>query len=234
MCCDIILAPEGTAVNYPSTAMCIGMSDYNGAMPRPYRLKRRAIRQEETKQRIVDATVALHRELGPARTTISAIAERAGVQRHTVYRYFPEESDILCACAGRFLSLHPPPDPNAWLAITEPAERLRTGLAAAYSYFRENEAMLANVLRDAEIMPVGGGFLRLRAAMTEALAKGWDQVEQYPRLRAVIGLAVSFQTWRTLVRDHGLQDPEAVALMTEMVACAAARFGAQKNGQCRQ
>ncbi|SRR5579883_1256647 len=199
-------------------------------MPRPYRLKRRAARQEETKLRIVDATVALHGELGPARTTISAIAERAGVQRHTVYRYFPEESEIFRACASRFLSLHPPPDPHAWLVIADPVERLRTGLAAAYAYFRENEAMMASVLRDAEIMSVGGGFLRHRAAMAEVLAKGWNHLEQHPKIRAAIGLAVTFQIWRTLIRDQGLDDQQAVELMTDMVQCAAARLGAETSG----
>jgi AcrR family transcriptional regulator len=199
-------------------------------MPRSYRLKRRAARQEETKLRIVDAVVALHGELGPARTTISAIAERAGVQRHTVYRYFPEESEIFRACASRFLSLHPPTDPHAWLVIADPVERLRTGLAAAYAYFRENAALMGNVLRDAEVLPVGSGFFRLRAAMTEVLAQGWEHAGQDPQLRAAIGLAVSFPTWRTLVRDHELEDPQAVELMTRLVLCTAERLGAETSG----
>lgn len=196
-------------------------------MPRTYQLKQRAARQEETKQRIVDATVALHGEVGPARTTIHAIAARAGVQRHTVYRHFPEESEIFRACAARFLSLHPPPDPHAWLTITDPTQQLLTGLAAAYAYFRENEGLMANVLRDAEIMPVGGGFVRLRAAMTEVLAQGWEPVGQHRHLRVAIGLAVSFQTWRALVREQGLSDEEAVALMVRLVWCAAQDGGAR-------
>lgn len=196
-------------------------------MPRPYRLKRRATRQEETRQKIVDATVALHRELGPARTTISAIAERAGVQRHTVYRYFPGESELLHACSSRFRSLHPPPDPRAWLEIADPRERLRVGLTAAYGYFRENAAMMASVLRDAEVMPVGGGFLQHRAAMIAVLEQGWAEPEGDALAPAAIGLAVSFATWRILARDHGLDDPQAVELMTRMVLCAAERRGSE-------
>lgn len=203
-------------------------------MPRPYRLQRRATRQEATKQHIVDAAVALHGELGPARTTISAIAERAGVQRHTIYRYFPNEGEIFRACAARFLSLQPPPDPQAWLAISDPVERLQTGLTAAYAYYRAHESLMANVLRDAEIMPVGGGFLRHRAAMIEILQRGWEIPEQSPLLHAAIGLAVSFQTWRMLVRDHGLSDKQAVAMMTAMVRCAVTPIGVEAHERARQ
>lgn len=195
-------------------------------MPRTYRLKRRAARQEETRLRIVDAAVALHGEVGPARTTITAIAERAGVQRHTLYRYFADESEIFRACAARFLSLHPPPDPRAWLAISDPVERARTGIDATYAYFRDNAALMANVLRDADVMPVGGGFLRFRAELTEVLSQRWEPVGGHPQLRAVIGLTVSFQTWQVLTRDYKLDDQQAAEVMLRLVLCTAERLGA--------
>ena len=68
---------------------------------RRYTLKRRAELQAETRQRIVDAAVALHSSVGPAATTISAIAEHAGVERLTVYRHFPDELTLLRACSGK-------------------------------------------------------------------------------------------------------------------------------------
>lgn len=205
---------------------------HNHRVPRTYRLKRRADRQEETKQRIVAAAVSLHQELGPARTSISAVAERAGVQRHTFYRYFPEEADLLRACSAHYRSLHPPPDPGTWRAIADPARRLRTGLAAAYAYFRANEAMMANVLRDAEVMPVGGGFLQLRRAMTDALLSAWRVGgRRRERLHAAIGLAVSFQTWHALARDYRLDDHETAELVATMVLCAAAPRPATRRPQ---
>ena len=101
---------------------------------RPYTKRRRAELEEETRRRITAATVELHREVGPAKTTISAIAERAGVQRLTVYRHFPDERTLLGACSAHWRAGHPAPDPSPWPAIRDPEERLRVALAAFYDY----------------------------------------------------------------------------------------------------
>jgi AcrR family transcriptional regulator len=201
---------------YPGTHLC-----HTFRVPRKYTLKRRAERQERTRQRIVEATVALHGDVGPARTTISAIAERAGVQRHTVYRYFPDEATLFNACSAHYRAAHPLPNPAQWLEIADPEARLRVGLAASYAYYRENEAMMSRVLRDAELVPVGGGFLRYQEEAIRALAQGWKpRGVRREQLEAMLGVAVSFQTWRTLSRRFGLGDAEAVELMVAMVTGA--------------
>ena len=141
-------------------------------MPRTYELKRRAERQEETRQRIVDATVALHREVGPARTTISAIAERAGVERLTVYRHFPDEAPLFAACGARFQELRPIPDPTPWTAIADPVARLRAALGELYAYYRAEEPMLANVARDAPLLPT------LQALLDDAYTPYWARVRE--------------------------------------------------------
>src|SRR3954465_951907 len=108
---------------------------------RPYTKRRRAELEEETRRRITAATVELHREVGPARTTISAIAERAGVERLTVYRHFPDERSMFEACTTHYASEVPQPDPAKWAGIEEPAERLRAALLAFYDYYRRAEQM---------------------------------------------------------------------------------------------
>src|SRR6185312_386071 len=119
-------------------------------MARTYTLKRRAEQQAETRQRIVEAAVELHGSVGPARTTFSMIAERAGVQRHTLYAHFPDERSLLLACSGLALERDPLPDAEPWRAITGTRERLRTGLLAIYGWYERNAALAACVLRDAE------------------------------------------------------------------------------------
>lgn len=192
-------------------------------MARKYELKRRAERQEETRRRIVEATVALHEELGPARTTISAIAERAGVERLTVYRHFPDERSLFDACGGRFSERTPKPDPAPWARIADPAARLRVALAEIYAYFRRAESMLVHVQRDAPqlpalqevLVPVHQHWEQVRAV----LAAGWEASDQDQLLRAALGHALEFQTWRSLVRQHGLTDAQAVSLMVRLVVC---------------
>ena len=190
-------------------------------MTRKYELKQRALSQAETRQRIVDATVDLHRELGPLRTTISAIAERAGVQRLTVYRHFPDDRALFGACSGQWRAAHPLPDPSAWPGIEDPAERLEAALAEIYAWFRSTEEMTANVLRDVPESPL---LQEVTAPAREywrnvqgLLEQGWEaRGERAERLRAVIGHALAFATWRSLARTHGLDDAAAADLMVRL------------------
>ena len=198
-----------------------------------YELKKRAERQEETRLRIARATLELHEILGPALTTRSAIAERAGVTRPTVYSHFPDELSLGKACSSLELSDNPLPDPGRWEEIADPEERMRAALGDLYAYFRRREGLWANILRDqemaldaddpeareadAEIMgPIFAHWERMR----ETLAAGWGSAEAYPQLRlGAIGLAVDFQAWRAMARTQGLSDEQAIELMVGMVRC---------------
>lgn len=196
-------------------------------MARKYTLKKRAQDQAETRQRIVDAAVELHGTVGPAQTSISAIAKKAGVQRVTVYDHFPDERAIFEACTAHYLSNHPPPDPAPWREIQDPAERLRIALTKIYAYYRRTEPMTALAYRDAELKPV-----MWEVEATQAQARHWEQVAQelieswntaeeaQGLLVAAIRHALDFQTWRSLVRYQGLEDVEAVELMLNLVLCS--------------
>jgi AcrR family transcriptional regulator len=198
------------------------LCSWKRSMTRKYELKRRAERQEETQRRIVDATVALHAEIGPARTTIKAIAERAGVERLTVYRHFPDETTLFGACGARFRELHPPPDPAEWVAIGDPVERLRHALITLYAFYYENQAMLLNSARDAEHLPAlqtaRAPFGRYLTAVKGILASGWEAPTKPGMLDAALGHALDLQTWQSLTDRQGLSDAEAVELMVHLVS----------------
>jgi AcrR family transcriptional regulator len=189
-------------------------------MTRKYTLKRRAEQQAETRQRIVEAAVALHSSVGPALTTFSMVAERAGVQRHTLYAHFPDERSLLIACSGHVAEVDPLPDAGAWRAIADPRERLRTGLAAIYAWYQRHESLVACVRRDAEhhaptreisAMRWGPFMMACHEVLGEMLSA---------RQRAMLHLALSFFTWRTLARDGGLKLDAAVKAMVRAIACA--------------
>jgi AcrR family transcriptional regulator len=187
---------------------------------RPYRKKRRAELEEETRLRITESAVALHGSLGPARTSMSAVAEHAGVRRSTLYRHFPDEEALFDACSAHWGAANPPPDIAEWAGIEDPDARLRVALEAMYAYYRQTEAMLANLLRDVELPVVGprmAGFMEYLDATSSALSRG------RPRRRAVraaIGHALAFSTWRSLARDQQLDDEQAVELMCRLIAAA--------------
>jgi AcrR family transcriptional regulator len=185
---------------------------------RRYQLKARAERQQRTRERIVAATEALHREVGPARTTIADIARRAGVQRLTVYHHFPDLSELLAACQGHFLGAHAPPD-NAPRESVDPLDRLEAALGDLYRWFRDNEAMESNVHRDRHLVPELDELMRSFAdpAFDRAADAYSEQLRGDASVRALIRLALEFTTWRRLTRD-ALSDGESAAVMRRAVA----------------
>jgi len=185
-------------------------------------LRARAARQDQTRERIVAAAVDLHESVGPLATTITAIAERAGVQRLTVYRHFPTEEDLFTACTYHHFGLHPPPDLTAWETIADPMQRAETGLGDLYRYWADIETMAASVLRDHEIAPerVGAGLIAFMNAAADLLTAPWRSTGDRRVVRGVIGHLVHFRTWQTLVPGQGLHPDEAVAGSLAMITHA--------------
>jgi AcrR family transcriptional regulator len=186
-------------------------------MTRTYTLRRRAERQAETRQRIVEAAVELHGSVGPARTTVSMVAERAGVQRHTFYAHFPDERSLIMACSGLALERDPPPEAGPWRTIEDRSERLTVGLDALYGWFERNADLMACVLRDAGHHALTREIVELRhgpamAACREVLGEGLGREG-----RAVLELALSYFTWRTLARDGGLDRNAATSAMVRAI-----------------
>ena len=192
---------------------------------RPYRKKKRAELEEQTRLRITESAVALHGTLGPARTSMSAIAEHAGVRRSTLYRHFPDEVAMFQACSSHWAAAHPPPDIGAWAAIEDPDERLATALAELYPFYRGGEGMLTVLHRDEALVPTVGQFF---SAFHQFVAAARELLMQGRRLRgnarrrvdAAIGHALAFGTWQSLAED--LDDAEAAELMCRLVREASA------------
>ena len=193
---------------------------------RKYELKKRADQMGATRRRITEAAIALHGTVGPSRTTLSAVAERAGVERRTLYRHFPTEADLFEACSAHYFTANPWPDPDVWRAIRDPAQRLERALDELYAYYERTEPMFSNVLRDAEIVDFA------REAVTplndfldeagEVLITG-RQVRGRRRelVRRALRHSLAFSTWRSL-SSNGIERPEAVKLSAGLVETAAA------------
>jgi AcrR family transcriptional regulator len=190
------------------------------SMARTYTLGKRAEAQAETRQRIVDAAVELHGEFGPALTSMSAVAERAGVQRNTLYAHFPDERALLLACSAASLERDPLPDANEWRGIKDRKARLATGLAAVYAWYARNEQLAGCVLRDAEFHEPVREIVALRygphvAAFVEVLGEGMPKAQL-----AVLRVALGYFSWRSLVRESKLSASAAVDAMVKAVVAA--------------
>lgn len=188
---------------------------------RPYRMKARAELQERTRQRIAESAVELHRTLGPSRTSLSAVAQHAGVRRSTLYRHFPDEAALFVACSGHWMAQHPLPDLNEWAAVSDPADRLGRALTEMYAYYAETEPMLANLLRDLDVVEAVRQqfvlFLNYMEAARETLMIGRPERGRARRIaRAALGHALAFTTWRSLVREQGCSANEAVDMLCQL------------------
>jgi AcrR family transcriptional regulator len=194
---------------------------------RRYELKERARRQEETRRRITEATVELHEEVGPAATSIAEVARRAGVQRITVYKHFPDEPSLLAACSAHWNASHPPPDTDGWREIADPLERTRTALRELYAYYSANERMLGHVTRDARAMPALndqverdiGPYL---SSIADLVTSPWKlRGKQRGRLAAQLDLILRFEGWQLLSGRAGGDVVKAADLAADLVRAAA-------------
>lgn len=199
---------------------------------RTYRLGRRVDGIAETRQRITEATVRLHGTIGPARTTISAIAEHAGVQRQTVYRHFPNEEELFAACSEHYWTQHPWPDPASWRTADTVHARVTAALTRFYTFYANVEPMLTNVLRDAPAVPyiqqVGlAGFARFIDRITRDLVTTCaPSKDNRKAVTAAIRHALAFPTWQSLARHNRLPRTTAVHLMWAMIDAARSSTGA--------
>lgn len=189
-------------------------------------MHRRLEHTQETRRRITAAAFDLHATIGPSRTTIRAIAERAGVQRHTVYAHFPEMESLYLACTQHGMRVTGMPEPGPWLAVSDPSARMRSGLADLYGWYRANERMLRNVLEDDPGAPAAAEpdpFSARMTSLTEALTVGWSLADDAsrPMLLVVVQHAMRFDTWRSLT-SAGLTDAGAVELLVGVTMGVAA------------
>jgi AcrR family transcriptional regulator len=188
------------------------------ARTRTYQKFKRAEDERRTRERIVDAAEALHASLGPARTTVSAVADRAGVTRATVYRHFADEESLFLACSRQWLTRQQLPDPDVWRLVEDPVERLRSGLRDIYGFYRRGEQMLANVHHDVDAVPA------VVVAARRSRERLWVDTLLVGRpghrrkvVRAAVAHATCFTTWQSLCRAQSLPDRTAIELMVAMV-----------------
>ena len=191
---------------------------------RQYRLKARGDQQKATRLRIIQAAAALHDELGPARTTVSEIARRAGVQRLTVYNHFPDETDLFEACGAHWMAEHPLPDMSTAFADADAAEALRQVLTGLYGWYRQNQRSNEHLQRDRLLMPALDAVMSIRmdqqmVSLADTLAAGFKGADHPFEVRVAVALALDFWTWRRLSHE-GLTDAGAAAVMAKAVRTA--------------
>lgn len=195
------------------------------APKRKYELKKRGEEMAETHRRITEAAIELHGTVGPSRTTLSAVAKRAGVERRTLYRHFPTEADLFAACATHYFTANPWPDLGNWRAVRDPHQRLERAVEELYAYYEHTEPMLSNVLRDAELVDLARDAVApLRAYLDEAaevlMVGRRVRGRRRQLVEGAVRHAVAFSTWHSL-STNGIELSDAATLIAVLVESAA-------------
>lgn len=189
---------------------------------RRYRKGKRAVQERETRVRITEALVELHGTVGPARTTVTEVADRAGVSRVTVYNHFPDDEAMFSACSAHWFERHPVPDPSSWSTESDTVTRRRVGLGALYRWYADAADMMENVLRDAALVPAVSAVLddTWRPYLDQVVSALSDDMHDGDRAAdAPLRVAVDFHTWKIL-SDAGLDTVDATAVALRLTECA--------------
>ena len=188
---------------------------------RPYVQRVRGEHVAETRARIVEAIMQLHEEIGPRNTTVSAIADRAGVERLTVYRHFKDEAAMFAACSHRYLELNPPPEPSDWASEPDSARRTRHGLETLYAFFSRTSTMFEKIYRDVsesvalhKVMSNFDGYLR---GLADDLATAWPHNQGASHRRTILRHAVKFATWQSFEAEE-VPDAEKATLILQWLS----------------
>ncbi len=192
-------------------------------------MQKRADLVDGTRLRITEAAVRLHTTIGPAESSLSAIAEEAGVTRLTLYRHFPTRDDLFVACMGHWQALHPMPNPEGWRAEADFGRRVHRALLDLYRWYGAHGEELYPIYRDVEAAPASNVEARaaegaglVAALLHDAAFRG----RRRRRAAAAVGHATGFWTWRSLVVDQKLSTKEAVELAGGFVMSAVGDGGA--------
>ena len=96
--------------------------------PRKYSMDKRKAAVQETRQRILEATLALHSQKGIFGTSWQDIARRADVSVGTVYKHFPSLDELVPACGELMYAITQPPSLEDAPRIFEGARSLEERL----------------------------------------------------------------------------------------------------------
>ena len=173
----------------------------------------------ETRARLLDAALELFETVGPAQTSMSGVADRAGTTRATLYRHFAGDAELANAVIDEWSTGNPAPDVDALADIEDPIARLRAGLGSLYGSYRATGALTANLFRDVHVLPAARRADLRGAArqVLEVLGDARPGLRASPLAEAARAHAVAFETWRSL-SAQGLADADIVDLMAALVS----------------
>ena len=110
-------------------------------------VEQRAMRQRQ----LIDAALAIALESGAADITVSAVAQRAGLARSSIYEYFSSSADLIADLVIEELALYQKRLSQAVIGTQDPYQHIELWIAEALQYVVDGRHMLIKSLNAATI-----------------------------------------------------------------------------------
>lgn len=186
--------------------------------PRRYSMDKRKEAIEQTRRRILDATMSYHFENGIYPTSFEELAGRAEVSVATIYRHFPDLDTLVGACGADFFALVDWPAPGSidYGRATDPQARLRILVERLCRSYKKGEPGFRNMHGEAHLVRTLAEVKVQSNAAIKDLVR--EAIGDGPRVAAVAAV-VDFPVWASL-KNHGMPAhalPDAIA---HLAGCA--------------
>ncbi len=188
--------------------------------PRKYQMDKRGAALEETRRRIVEATLALHSEKGMFDTSWKDIAQRADVSVTTVYKHFPSLDELVPACGALIMAITDPPaiEDAPRIVGDAPAveDRLRSLISALFDFYERAEPYLEIGAKERLLPAVQAWEAGMQATRDGLSREALRPVEPDERTVQAVSALLAFPVYRSLQR-HDISREQAGEVMHEML-----------------
>jgi AcrR family transcriptional regulator len=192
--------------------------------PRKYEMNKRAAAVQETRGRIVAATVAAHRDLGIQATSWDEVARRAGVGVGTVYRHFRSLDQLLPACGEQVdqtLALPAPQDiPGLFDGARSTRVRIERLVGTVFRIYERGAPFIENIRRERKDLPeLEHWHLQIEATLDALAGEALRPLSLTRRAGNVVRAMIDLSTWHAFTQ-RGLSTDEAIQTVSRLIECS--------------
>ena len=190
--------------------------------PRKYTMDKRKAAMEETRQRILEATLALHSEKGIFGTSWQDIAHRADVSVGTVYKHFPSLDELVPACGELMYAITRPPSledaPEIFAGAHSLEERLERLISELFDFYERGAPYIETDFQERQLPMVQEWEAHMRATIAGLVREALHSVGPDERTVQGVSALLNFSTFKSFM-DRDIQKEQAEEIMNEVLLC---------------
>ena len=190
--------------------------------PRKYTMDKRRAAVEETRQRILEATLALHAEKGIFGTSWQDIAHRADVSVGTVYKHFPSLEELVPACGELMYAITRPPSledaPEIFARASSLEERLGRLVEALFAFYKRGASYIETDFQERRLPAVVEWEAYMRATIAGLVREALVPAGPDEHTVRTVSALLDFSTFKSFL-DRDVPKERAAKAINEVILC---------------